>query len=309
LKAKLTGFAGWTPDTSGGGLDRAQSGHTISRHEMIQEFPSSIPDPHRRFLSSSIDVLRSDARIVGVAVGGSFLTNSMDEFSDLDLVIAADPLQYDSIMVDRPRIASSLGSLLAAFTGEHVGEPRLLICLYDGPPLLHVDLKFLALPDITKRIEDPAILWERGGEFTRALEEGIAEYPILDLQWIEDRFWIWLHYTAAKIDRGEIFEALECLSFLRTVVLGPLVLLRSGARPAGVRKLERMAPNYVRDLQATVASYNAVDCVHALRACVEMYRSLRVNMATVEFRQDAEKATMLYLSDVEQRCGLTSGPT
>ena len=34
----------------------------------------------------------------------------------------------------------------ATFTGEHVGESRVLICLY-GPPLLHVDLKFVSLSD------------------------------------------------------------------------------------------------------------------------------------------------------------------
>ena len=38
--------------------------------------------------------------------------------------------------------AAGLGPLLACFTGEHVGEPRLLIALY-GPPPVHVDLKFV----------------------------------------------------------------------------------------------------------------------------------------------------------------------
>jgi hypothetical protein len=58
---------------------------------MTPLMPSSIPDPHRRFLELSLETLQSDSRIVGFAAGGSFLTNSMDEFSDLDLVIAIDP--------------------------------------------------------------------------------------------------------------------------------------------------------------------------------------------------------------------------
>jgi hypothetical protein len=240
-------------------------------------------------------------RIVGVAAGGSYLTNSMDEFSDLDLVIAVDPLQFDSVMADRRRIASSLGLLLAAFTGEHVGEPRLLICLYDGPPLLHVDFKFVALQDIVKRVEDPAVLWEREGKMTQALKKGVAQYPLPDLQWIEDRFWVWIHYGTSKIARGEIFEALDVLSFLRTTILGPLVLNSVGVRPAGVRKVEMMAPDYVRELQATVASYNPVDCLRALRACVELYRSLRSKMAPVNYGHAAEEAVMKYLSEVEKR--------
>lgn len=55
-----------------------------------------------------------------------------------------DPLYYDEIMAQRMAFAGTLGHLLHAFTGEHVGEPRLLICLF-GPQLLHVDLKFITL--------------------------------------------------------------------------------------------------------------------------------------------------------------------
>ena len=51
-------------------------------------------------------------------------------------------LYYDEIMAQRMAFAGTLGHLLHAFTGEHVGEPRLLICLF-GPELLHVDLKFI----------------------------------------------------------------------------------------------------------------------------------------------------------------------
>ena len=200
---------------------------------MTTKWPGSMPDRHRTFLSSAIDQLARDNRIVGIAAGGSFLSDSMDEFSDLDLVIAVEPNHYKSIVTDRHRIAGSLGDLLAAFTGEHVGEPRLLVCLYNGSPILHVDLKFLSLSDLAQRVEDPYVLWEREGRFTKTLKEGIAQYPTPNLQWIEDRFWAWIHYVTAKIGRGELFEALEGLSFLRTTVLGPLALLRSGARPPG----------------------------------------------------------------------------
>ena len=269
---------------------------------MIVEYPGSLPDAHRRFLDSSVGALARDARIVGVAAGGSFLTDSMDEFSDLDLVIAVEPALYDSVMTERQRIAAALGPLLASFTGEHVGEPRLLVCLYDGSPPLHVDLKFLALSDVVARVEDPAVLWDREGRFTGALEQGSAVYPVPNLQWIEDRFWVWVHYATAKIGRGEIFEALECLSFLRVNVLGPLALLRSGSRPAGVRNLERRAPEYVRDIQSTEAVHSAMDCLRALRACVEAYRSLRTVSPPAELRQAAEGAAMKYLSAIELRC-------
>jgi hypothetical protein len=264
--------------------------------------PRSLPEAHRAFLHRSGNVLGADPRIVGVAAGGSYLTDSMDEFSDLDLVVAVEPEHHGSVMAERHRIAGALGLLLAAFTGEHVGEPRLLICLYDRP-LLHVDLKFVALPDVGARVEDPAILWERDGRFTRALEGQRAEYPPPDLQWIEDRFWIWVHYAGAKIGRGELFEAIDFLSYLRARVLGPLGLRRAGATPSGVRRVEAFAPELVRDLRRTVATHDARECLRAVRACVDLYRALRADAGGIEVRDAAEKAAMQYLSDVERRHG------
>jgi len=144
---------------------------------------------------------------------------------------------------------------------------------------------------------------------TKAPKKGIAEYPIPNLRLIEDRFWFWVHHAMAKIARGEFFEALEGLTFLRRTVLGPLALIRSGARPAGVRNVERLALQYVRDLQSTVAGHNAIDCLRALRASVELYCSFQTNVAAMTFSEAAESATMHYLSEVEQRDGLIHGLT
>ncbi len=262
--------------------------------------PSTMPEAHRAFLARCESVLRADARFVGVAAGGSFLTNTMDEFSDLDLVLAVEPVAYDEVLAERRAIAESLGTLLAAFTGEHVGEPRLLICLY-GNPLLHVDLKFVTLPDAAQRVEDPAVLWERDGRLSAVLTGGRAAFPKPDSQWLDDRFWTWVHYTAGKIARGETFEVLDAIAFLRGRVLGPLALERAGARPSGVRKIEQAAPDAALALQAAVARYDAADCVRALRACIALYRDLRPATVDTAASAAAEPAAVAYLDDVAGR--------
>jgi len=164
--------------------------------------------------------------------------------------------------------------------------------------LLHVDLKFVSLDDVATRVEDPFVLWEREGRVSRALAKGEAAYPLRSAEWIEDRFWIWVHYGATKIARGELFEAIDFLSFLRGAVLGPLALARAGARPSGVRKIEIAAPAFAVELERTIASHNAADCLRALRAAVELYRSL-TRGETVE-RTRVEDAAMAYLAEVER---------
>jgi len=261
--------------------------------------PSSLPESHREFLNRAIDRLKTDQRIVGIAAGGSFITNSMDEFSDLDLIIAVEPAHYTEVILERMKVAASLGKLLAAFTGEHVGEPRVLICLYEAP-LLHVDLKFVSLEDVAIRVEDPYVLWERDGRLSRELAQSRAEFPARSPQWIEDRFWIWVHYATTKIARGELFEAIDFLAFLRGTVLGPLALARAGARPSGVRKIETIAPAFALELRHTIATHDADDCLRALRACVDLYRSLTPRANT----ERVEDAAMEYLAEVERRYGI-----
>jgi hypothetical protein len=259
------------------------------------------------FLDRALPLWQEDARILAVAAGGSFITREMDEFSDLDLIIAVTPEALPDIMKERSKIAGRAGKLLMAFTGEHVGESRLLICLY-GPPLLHVDLKFVALPDAAERVEDPVILWERDNCLTKVLQKSRPHYPMPDLQWIEDRFWVWIHYVAGKIGRGELLEAYDNLSFLRLNVLGPMALMASGGRPSGVRKIETYARDYLPDLLNTLADYQPLSCVRALLAAVKLYLVLRNKLEdkTLVKHIKVENAVMLYLNEIEKKVSVNN---
>lgn len=262
---------------------------------------------HIAFLDAILPLLEEDPRIVGVAVGGSWLSDTMDEFSDLDLVIVVAPDAYTEVMMERLAIASSLGNLLSGFTGEHVGEPRLIICLYDDP-LLHVDLKFVSLPDLAYRIEDPVILWERSDELTDILSQTEAQFPPLNPQWSEDRFWVWVHYATTKLGRGELLETLSALSFMRDLVLGPMLHDKHHQLPRGVRRLETIAPEKLPALQKTLASYDRQSCVDALFATVGLYQELRepyIAAGRVIPNTEAEKEVIAYLQEIGERAGDT----
>ncbi len=271
--------------------------------------PTSLPAWHRPFVARVCELCARDPRVLGLAAGGSWLTDSMDAFSDLDFVVVTENDGHASTLADAMMFAESMGPLVGAFTGDHVGEPRLLICLYDGTPPLHVDFKFVAERDLGVRVEDPAVLWERDGRVTAALRRGTAAYPMPSLQWTEDRFWVWVHYITTKIGRGELFEVLDALAFFRARVLGPLSLVRAGARPAGVRRIEVLAPEAAESLAATVATRDAVDGIRALRAAIDFYVSLRGDDLAVVRRTDAERVARRYLDEIAASLPPAQGST
>lgn len=263
-----------------------------------------VPALHQQFLDRALPLLQADSRLLGTAVGGSWLRDAMDEYSDLDLVIVVDPAAYESVMHDRMAIAESIGDLLSGFTGEHVGEPRLIINLY-GPPLLHVDLKFVSLDDLPKRVEDPAILWEREGAMSRAFASEAPYYPQRDLQWMEDRFWVWIHYTAAHLGRGELFETIDALTSIRGMVIGPLLAIKHSLRQRGVRQIEQYAVDDLLDVIATHPAYDARSCGESALALARAYQRLRDELAPPDLlrRTDAEREALRYLQAEIDRQG------
>lgn len=256
---------------------------------------------HTDFAESCVEILKQDNRICGIAAGGSWIDDNMDEYSDIDFVIVVEAEDFPNVMKERKEIAEKLGDLLASFTGEHVGEPRLIVCLYDNP-LLHVDLKFVALPDISERIENPVILWEKDDLLSKTLTKSQASFPLPDMQWIEDRFWIWTHYLATKIGRGELFELIEGISFIRVSVLGPLVKVRNGQLPRGMRYIEKEAADEVPRFLDTLAKHNKKDCIKALESAVQFYIELRDDIDNKDITKNtkAETAALQYFNQIKQ---------
>ncbi|MGO4540990.1 nucleotidyltransferase domain-containing protein [Paenibacillus sp. 2TAB19] len=251
---------------------------------------------HERFVCQAKEKLSQDRRVRGLLAGGSMMTNTMDEYSDLDLIIVYDSAYQEQIMNQRLLIAEGLGKLLSGFTGEHVGEPRVVICLY-GPEPLHVDLKFVTLEELEIRIENPLILWEKDQEISKIFNETSPSHPYPNSQWIEDRFWVWIHYGATKLGRGEWFELIDHITFIRSVVLGPLVLMRNGQLPRGVRKLEQYGISEIEELKKTIPLHGFESCYHALKSTIHLYQRLRQH-SDVLIKEEAEHVAIAYLEKV-----------
>lgn len=252
------------------------------------------------FVEHVKNMLIDDPTVIGLGLGGSWITQEIDEYSDLDFIIVTSEK-----ITDNPEkmhsFAHRFGHILSAFTGEHVGEPRLLVCLYDNP-FLHVDYKFLTLDEIPSRIEDPVILLDKDGKYSEALKQADAHFPSPDYQWIEDRFWLWVHYLLLKIGRGEYMEVYDGFSFLRGMVFGNYLHIKNGNLPRAMRKVESMLPAAdMEALKSTLPEYNRKSLLKALHNSVNLYRELRNEMypETIQLRHEAEIRVMEYFKEIE----------
>ena len=256
----------------------------------------------QEFAQQVTNIVSTDENVIGLAAAGSWIVKEMDEYSDLDLVLVT----RDKLSDDKNKMmamATRFGDLLSAFTGEHVGEPRLLVCLYDNP-LLHVDIKFLQLQEFSSRVENPVVLFERNQQLTTILQSTTPVWPLPDYQWIEDRFWIWIHYVSAKIGRGEFFDCLSSLDFLRTNVLAPLMQVKNKTLPRAVRKVEtQLAKPDLENLKITVAAYDRASIIIALDNVISIYRSLRRKLfpENILLRSRTEKEAVAYFKTIKQK--------
>lgn len=233
-----------------------------------------LPALHARMIDRVVAAVRADERFEALLGTGSLAYGGFDEHSDLDFVIVVRADDHAAAMAERQAFARRLGSLLAGFTGEHVGEPRLLICLF-GPPLLHVDLKFITPADLPALSEHPVVLWARNpGDLERRLAGMTVSGRGRDAQWYEDRAWVWLHYVATKLLRGELFEAIGGLDFFRDQVLGAMLQRNAGRNARGVRRVESV--HGARALLApTLPSTGARSIAEALKRSAALYVELR----------------------------------
>lgn len=271
-------------------------------HEVIPLTPNadgaflpSVPPAYADFANRVTTWAASRPDVLGVLATGSWADGTLDAHSDLDLrLLAADP---EPLWRDRTRWLASWGELLVHFSGEHVGEPRLVLALFDAP-LLHVDVKLVTHAGLAGQGRSHALWLDRDGSVRAALEVAAPRTSTED-EWqrIEERFWIWIHYGARKVARGELLEALDHVGFVRVRALGTLIALVRGAPPRGMRSVERDHPRFAARARSTVVARPERDeLIRALRACVEVYRELRsAAPSTLVPRHAAESAVVAAL--------------
>jgi hypothetical protein len=170
------------------------------------------------------------------------------------------------------------------------------MCLF-GPPLLHVDLEFVTLDELGEGV----VLWECEPGLVAPAASPAGGLTV-DPQWVEDRFWSWVHYLAAKVGRGAVFDCVDGLAYLRSMVFGPMLAVRYGRRPQGVDRIEQYAGPALDDLGRTLGGTTREACLDAVHAAAALYQRLRDEQQALGLvrRSEAEEASLDYLAEVER---------
>jgi hypothetical protein len=87
---------------------------------------------------------------------------------------------------------------------------------------------------------------------------------------------------------------------MRQVVIGPLLLMKNGKLPRGVRKIEYDAHNELPELIKTIPTYDSKSCVEAMQIVIKMYLELREFHDAHELirSNEAEKYSREYLDGI-----------
>ena len=236
---------------------------------------------HRELLERAFAYFRDDIRIVGLVVGGSLARGGVDFYSDLDLYVVVRDVAFEDVFTEKTSSAEAVGSPLFGFAVDPVaGGSTDHIVLYEGP--VKFDFMYLKESDLGPhpRWDGCVVLKDADGRLGAVVARSEALEPprpsAEDLSELSQKFWTWCWYAFGKIERGELWEALDGLHSIRTLVLVPLLDWTAERRHEGYRRLERKtSQEQASRLSATVAPMRAQAFHAALRAEVELFRELR----------------------------------
>ena len=256
---------------------------------------------HRAKAEAACRAAFADPDVVAMVVTGSFATGGADELSDVDLRVYVRPDAVEGVVARIPDLAAAGGPVVALFLAEHLGIPTLTIVLYDD--LVHVDFDVIAADRAAEHNDGlPAVvLWE-SEPISHALPGTYAPEVAAGVRWLEARIWTWSWYIQSKILRGELYEALDGLQYVRDQVLFRLLAFHGERRPAGGRRAEAVVGDHGDAFARTVpTSLDPASVLAALRAEIDLYRRLadplleRHGIETAEARTGVLRALDLGL--------------
>ncbi|MCA3218515.1 MAG: sulfatase [Burkholderiales bacterium] len=198
---------------------------------------------------------------------GSLARGTGDAHADIDLRFVCDtPAARSQTRIAVRELLGREGRMLAQFAATHMGLPQLDV------HFLEVDGRVVKL-DLHYLVAGPAGAAPGGVTLVGAADARPPARPAApdapaahDFTDLHQRFAGWLWVAHGRIERGELWDADDCLNAMRTQALLPLVLHSRGQPSWGCRELERRLTK--SDLERLAATRPVMLDVASLRTAL-----------------------------------------
>lgn len=237
---------------------------------------------HFHILRLAVGQYRSDPRVTGIFLGGSFARGGYDRFSDIDLHIVVSDEHRAALIAERPVLMRGLGGVLCEWStrGDHQ-----LLCLYDTGVTLEVDLHSLDYLERPRHAFKLLILHDPNGRLAAFAAdcERTPLTPEVDadrLLQLWQMVWAWLFLGTGQTLRGEVWEGRDYLEVLRVNAVLPVYRTLHQQPAIGYRRIEGWADaEFLRRLEGTVAPLERSAVLQGLLTMVDLFLDLATDLA------------------------------
>ena len=200
----------------------------------------------------------------------------------------------------------TFGDNLFVFRADHL-SPTQLVAHYANH--IKLDLDFVLSNELGVYAErrQHRIFKDTTGELAEVVERSAAlsdRYEVTSDQLLDlnQRFWPWCYYAAAKATRGELWEARAGLEFIRGWTLTRLAAWLDGLQPMGYRRIEqRTSPQWLVGWEQTLAAQQLEAILNGLASLIDLFLCLRQPLADrlgLAFDRAAETAMCRRLTEL-----------
>lgn len=264
------------------------------------------------FLVHLEEVLKTDEQVLGLVTNRTWKPNKMGEFSELNIALVTNE-SISQATHQMLAYAQKIGNCLSAHTLEHMGKPFMLSCLF-ADPFLRVNISFVTPESLHFiEIEEPILRFERNNSSQKSLSEALETRSLLDGQWYEDRFWLWIYDALTEIGNDRYLQAADRIAFVRTVVFMPL-LTYENSRFSPLPSIKKRVSeknnllnvdnpgDQLESLLTSPRTLEASSLLNYLKEMVELYRLLRIHLfhERLSYQTTTEEITMNYFEKIEK---------
>lgn len=245
---------------------------------------------HMGLLMRAADALKEDERVLGLYVSGNPDT---DEFSDVDLMIVSKREDIRSLEEDRYMIASKVGEIRSEAMAL---VPHTYVVNYEEG--VKMDYCFHVYPERPR--PDKAyidIIYDPTGHLAELMEASKGLSWDIDLDELRNRvqhYYVTFSYTVAKLERGELWDARDCVEFYRNTMI-TLESILAKRKKEGYRRIEQKLPREkLAHLEDTIpqdlSRPELVRCIDSCRSYFNKY--LKDKLVALGLHPDTYAETM-----------------